>query len=98
MPDNQYPQDLIAALLSTSPCQSAHSEVGSKPVDLIVGERLRSRREALGLSQETLAAAVRMPPVWIEFYETGQERLRAAHLIEFSRILGVKLRFFFGRA
>jgi hypothetical protein len=96
MATNQYPQSLIPTFLPTSPRQSAHRAVGPKPIDIIVGGRLRNRREALGLSQGALAAAIRMPSVWIEHYETGQERPRAAHLIEFSRLLGVSLRFFFG--
>jgi ribosome-binding protein aMBF1 (putative translation factor) len=66
-----------------------------KPIDVFVGQRLLSRRLELGLSHDDLAAAIHLPKGWIAAYERGEERILPAHLVRFTDLLGVRLRFFF---
>jgi ribosome-binding protein aMBF1 (putative translation factor) len=83
----------------TPPNQRTKGRGGERrPIDVFVGQRLLSRRLELGLSHDDLAAAIRMPPGWIASYERGDERILPAHLLRFTDLLGVKLRFFFPEA
>ncbi len=66
-----------------------------RPIDILVGRQLRRRRLELGLSHEDLGVAVDVHPMRIVAYERGDERIMPAHLVRFSELLGVKLRFFF---
>jgi hypothetical protein len=66
-----------------------------RPIDVLVGRQLRSRRLELGLSHEDLGVAVDLPPMRIAAYERGNERILPAHLVRFSELLEVRLHFFF---
>jgi Helix-turn-helix len=48
---------------------------GRRPIDVLVGRRLLSRRLELGLSQDDLAAAVDVPTSRIAAYERGAKRI-----------------------
>ena len=70
-------------------------ECGRRAIDIFVGGRLTTRRVELGLEQSDLADDIRTSPEQIDAYERGIERVTSDHLVEFTKILGVKLVFFF---
>ena len=68
---------------------------GSDAVDSQIGERLRERRRALGLSQAELATRMGFTPPQINRYEHGTTRLSAAGLWRAAQVLGVPPSYFF---
>ena len=66
-----------------------------KPVDIFVGQRLRQRRDALGLSQIELAAALDLSFQQIQKYERGINRVSASTLFEAARFLQAPVGYFF---
>lgn len=81
----------------------APSEAGSNgdplrltgEADLGVGERIRERRRALGMSQTQLAALVNVLPRQLRRYERGVERVSPAHLSTLATVLRVPISYFF---
>ena len=67
----------------------------SSPVDAMVGQRLKAKRQALGLSRETLAEQVNLSNEALGEYEAGLKRLRAGTLLEIARVLNVPPQYFF---
>ena len=65
------------------------------PVDIHVGERLRSRRALLGYTQEKLAESVNLTFQQIQKYERGTNRVSASRLWQFSKVLRVPISYFF---
>lgn len=65
------------------------------PVDIHVGERLKSRRALMGMSQEKLADSVNLTFQQIQKYERGTNRVSASRLWQFSKILNVPISYFF---
>jgi transcriptional regulator with XRE-family HTH domain len=68
---------------------------GTRHIDQHVGERIRSRRAELGLTQEQLAAALNVSYQQIQKYETGANRISAGRIFELARKLEVDLAYFF---
>lgn len=68
----------------------------AEPVDKHVGQRLRTRRSLLGLSQEKLAEKVGVTFQQVQKYERGANRISSSRLFQFSQILGVPVDYFFG--
>lgn len=64
-------------------------------VDVHVGNRLRSRRVKLGLSQAALATAIGMTFQQVQKYEKGTNRISASVLYAISGVLDVEPAFFF---
>jgi len=64
-------------------------------VDLYVGERIRTRRTELGLTQEELARQLMISYQQVQKYETGANRISAGRLYEVAQELGVGISFFF---
>lgn len=64
-------------------------------VDKRVGDRVRSRRVALGMSQEELADTLRTAVPQLQEWEAGTTRFGAERLLELTRILHVRPAFFF---
>lgn len=71
---------------------SVHS---ANPIDAHIGNRIRMRREAMGLSRGELAALAGLSFGEIEAMEDGRLRARAGDLYDLARLLNVKLAFFF---
>ena len=71
------------------------SEMGPRPVDVYVGQRLRQRRTLMGISQTELGEAVGLSFQQIQKYERGANRVSASRLYEFSTITGVSPSWFF---
>ena len=64
-------------------------------VDLNVGARVRSRRLAIGLTQDKLAKAVGITFQQIQKYEKGVNRIGAGRLQDISRVLGAPVSYFY---
>lgn len=65
------------------------------PVDVFVGQKLRSRRSLIGITQENLAEAAGITFQQVQKYEKGRNRLSASRLYQFSRVLDVPVAYFF---
>jgi transcriptional regulator with XRE-family HTH domain len=61
-----------------------------------IGRLLKSRRQALCLSEEAFAAALGVTHEQLQKYETGQSHIEAARLHHVAEILKVPVLFFFG--
>lgn len=67
-------------------------------VDVHVGARVRSRRMAVGLTQDKLAKAVGITFQQIQKYEKGANRVGASRLQAIARILEMPVSYFFADA
>ena len=67
----------------------------SNDVDCHVGERLRSLRREVGLSQTDVAAALGISFQQVQKYETGANRVAAGRLWDIANVLEVDLEYFF---
>jgi transcriptional regulator with XRE-family HTH domain len=65
------------------------------PIDVHVGNRLRTRRTLLGLSQMALADAIGLTFQQLQKYEKGANRITASRLYDLSQVLGVEIAYFF---
>lgn len=64
-------------------------------IDRHVGERIRSRRAELGMTQHDLASLLGISYQQVQKYETGANRVSAGRLYELARQLGSPVGFFF---
>jgi len=65
------------------------------PIDIHVGYRVRLRRTLLGMSQEKLGNALGLTIQQIQKYERGANRIGSSRLYKLSKILDVKVSYFF---
>jgi transcriptional regulator with XRE-family HTH domain len=65
------------------------------PVDIHVGNRIRTRRLLLGMNQDTLAKALGLTFQQVQKYESGANRVSASRLSEIADALGVAIAYFF---
>ena len=70
-------------------------ERGANPVDIHVGERIRKRRRALGVSQEWLAEQLGLTFQQVQKYERGTNRVSASKLYQVARALKASIPYFF---
>ncbi len=93
-------------MIKTNPetVQASAPEAGQRPdnqarragrVDRHVGQRLRQRRLALGLSQQDVAALLGIAYQQVQKYESGLNRLSAGRLYMLSHILQMPVGDFF---
>jgi transcriptional regulator with XRE-family HTH domain len=64
-------------------------------IDLCLGQRLKDRRERLGISQSELGSRLGITFQQIQKYECGRNRIPAARLLLLSEVLDVPISFFF---
>lgn len=64
-------------------------------MDRHVGERVRLRRNMLGMSQETLGDKIGLTFQQVQKYERGGNRVSASRLCQISQVLGVPIAFFY---
>lgn len=64
-------------------------------IDIHVGQRVRLRRQQLGLSQERLAEALGLTFQQVQKYERGANRISASKLYGIAREFHVPVGFFF---
>lgn len=67
-------------------------------VDVRVGNRLRVRRTALGMSQEELGRRLKLTFQQVQKFESGTNRISASYLFELTQILKVPVSYFFDAA
>ena len=60
-------------------------------LDVAIGQRIRERRRALGLSQVALAEAVGLTFQQIQKYERGSNRISFSRLVEIAEALSCQL-------
>jgi transcriptional regulator with XRE-family HTH domain len=65
------------------------------PIDVHVGQRMRTRRRSLGLTQVNLAQSLGLTFQQVQKYERGLNRISASRLYELSIALGVHVGYFF---
>jgi transcriptional regulator with XRE-family HTH domain len=71
------------------------SRHGIQPADKHVGQRVRTRRLMLGMSQTKLGDALGLTFQQVQKYEKGKNRVGASRLQHFSELLQVPVEFFF---
>lgn len=64
-------------------------------IDHLIGQRLRERRQAYGISMRMLGNAVGVSYQQIAKYEAGRNRISAARLFEIAHQLQVPIGYFF---
>ena len=67
----------------------------ANPVDIHVGARVKLRRTLLGMSQETLGGSLGLTFQQVQKYERGANRIGASRLFDLSRVLEVRIGYFF---
>ncbi|WP_280951353.1 helix-turn-helix domain-containing protein [Manganibacter manganicus] len=63
-------------------------------VDIIVGERLRARRQSLGMSQRQTGELIGVSYQQVQKYEQGKNRISLATLVRAAEAMDVPLSFF----
>ncbi len=63
-------------------------QVRRSPLEEVLRQLLVARREAAGLTQVELAAALRRPQSYVSKIERGERRLEVAEFIAYARALG----------
>lgn len=71
------------------------AESGPNPVDIHVGQRLRARRNLVGMTQQEMAEATKVTFQQVQKYETGKNRTSASRLYQFARLLETTVDYFF---
>jgi transcriptional regulator with XRE-family HTH domain len=69
--------------------------VSASDIDVHVGQRIRARREALGISQGDLGRYLGLTFSQIQKYEKGSNRIGSGRLYLTARALGVHVQYFF---
>ena len=69
-------------------------ENGPHPVDTLVGNRVKIRRQLLGLSQEDLAKSIGLTFQQVQKYERGTNRISVSRLAEICRALKTPIEYF----
>lgn len=64
-------------------------------IDVHVGNRIRMRRQLVGMSQEKLGELLGITFQQVQKYEKGANRISASRLYLSAKILGVPVQFFF---
>jgi transcriptional regulator with XRE-family HTH domain len=76
--------------------QDRHANQGIyNPVDIAIGMKVRERRTMLGMSQETLGAAIGLTFQQVQKYERGANRIGASRLYDIAQALDVAPGYFF---
>ena len=71
------------------------SNITANEIDRIVGQRIRDRREQLGISQGRLGKHLGLTFSQIQKYEKGSNRIGAGRLWQIASFLGVPASYFF---
>lgn len=64
--------------------------------DVIIGTRLRARRNLMGWSQQVLGDKVGITFQQVQKYERGTNKISATRLMDFSKIFEVPVTYFYG--
>lgn len=66
-----------------------------EPVDILVGQKIRSLRIERDISQSQLATGIGVTFQQVQKYEKGTNRVSASRLVQIANILGADVRIFF---
>ncbi len=66
-----------------------------EPADVVIGQKIRLRRNILGMTQSDLAEALGVSFQQIQKYETGKNKVYASKLYNIAKILKMPLTDFF---
>lgn len=69
--------------------------LASQPLDQYIGERVRSRRQILGMSQTELARAIGVSFQQVQKYEKGANRVGSGLLYRLAELLEVPISYFY---
>lgn len=75
--------------------EAPNDDRSPNPVDVHVGDRIRRRRRALGISQDKLAEALGLTFQQVQKYERGANRVSASKLYQVARALQAPIPYFF---
>ncbi len=75
--------------------KAASKKDGPHPVDVHVGARVKLRRMAMGVSQESLGKSMGLTFQQIQKYEKGVNRISASKMFELADHLDVSIQYFF---
>lgn len=64
-------------------------------IDIEVGQKIKIRRRAIGMSQQTLGNALGITFQQVQKYEKGTNRVGASRLAHVANVLGVTISYFF---
>lgn len=81
--------------IARNPRRSSVEGDDPNPVDVFVGQKLKIRRNLIGITQEGLAEAAGITFQQVQKYEKGKNRLSASRLFQFARVLDVPVSYFF---
>lgn len=70
-------------------------KVKTNEIDCYIGNRLKTRRTMLGLTQEKLAEAFGVTAQQVQKYESGANRMGGSRLLQASQILKTPVQYFF---
>ncbi len=93
MADNHKPAK-VAKKVGRSP-RGRLADGSANPIDVHVGARIRLRRTLLGMSQERLGECLGLTFQQVQKYERGANRVGASRLFDLSRVLDVRVGYFF---
>ena len=74
---------------------TSNMAVTASEVDAHVGQRIRQRRESLGVSQGRIGRHLRLTFSQVQKYEKGSNRIGAGRLYLLADFLGVPVHYFF---
>jgi transcriptional regulator with XRE-family HTH domain len=75
--------------------ESQAEERGANKIDVHVGDRIRRRRRALGVSQDRLAEQLGLTFQQVQKYERGANRVSASKLYQIACALQASIPYFF---
>jgi transcriptional regulator with XRE-family HTH domain len=77
------------------PMDNQNDDRSPNPVDVHVGDRIRRRRRALGISQDRLGEQLGLTFQQVQKYERGANRVSASKLYQIARALQASIPYFF---
>lgn len=95
MPSNPYEKKSKSRAPSKRGAKNRVSSKKPTHVDEHVGQRLRLRRNLLGLSQDELAKRLGLTSQLIQKYEAGETRISASRLYAIAEQIAVPITWFF---
>ena len=65
------------------------------PIDIHIGERMKARRTALGMTQQDLGSGLGVSFQQVQKYERGNNRVASSTLYDAAKVLKVSILYFF---
>lgn len=71
------------------------SKQKSGPIDILIGQKLKTRRLELGMSQQQIATSIGVTFQQIQKYERGSNRISSSKLHELAKLMQTHINYFF---